>query len=237
MAFVSIHRWADHTLQVLLADHLNPTLAQLDGELSDINRARASSDKKTASGAEKRYGVTKKLRDELADFIQAVTQCAERGAPPADGSPPREVDAPFRMDLDDGVMINSAALWPLLAPLWSDPKKWWKQLAAAEGKDYDWAHLAQRYFPKRVDGKCRTDPSLAVAHGCFWRYHPAKAYAWELRLQDEIRPDFRIEEPDAALHRAAFLRDHPDEARPRAASGARAQGHSLRGGRRHRRGQ
>ena len=59
--------------------------------------------------------------------------------------------------MDDGVIINSAALWPLLAPQWKDPKKWWKELAAAEGKkDYDWSHLAARYFPKRVDAKCQS---------------------------------------------------------------------------------
>ena len=51
-----------------------------------------------------------------------------------------------------------------------------------------------RYWPTRVDEKCQNDPSLGVAHGCFWKYHPARAWAWELRLQDEIGPDFRIEE-------------------------------------------
>ena len=133
--------------------------------------------------------------------------------------PPREVDARYVPDLDDGVMINSAALWPLLAPQWKDPKKWWKELANAEGKkDYDWAHLAMRYWPTRVDAKCQQDPSLGVAHGCFWKYHPARAWAWELRLQDEIGPDFRIEEPPYrgdggdTEHRAAYLRDHAEEA-------------------------
>jgi len=50
-----------------------------------------------------------------------------------------------------------------------------------------------------------------VAHGCFWRYHPAKALAWELRLQDELRPDFTIDEADSDTLRARFLADHPDE--------------------------
>jgi hypothetical protein len=122
-------------------------------------------------------------------------------------------------------MINSASLWPLLDPQWKDPKKWWKELATAAGrKDYDWAHLAMRYWPDRVDQKCQNDPSLGVAHGCFWRYHPARAWAWELRLQEEIGPDFRIEEAsyrpggrelgDAGdgPHRAAWLADHPEEA-------------------------
>ncbi|MGK3963932.1 BREX-6 system adenine-specific DNA-methyltransferase PglX [Sorangium sp. So ce1667] len=215
VAWVSIHRWADNTLQTLLADHLHPLLRKLDGEIADLSQARASSDKKTAIAAEKQYATVKRLRDELADFIDAVTQCAERGAPPTDPAcPPRAADATFRMDLDDGVMINSAALWPLLAPQWSDPKKWWKQLCLADGrKDYDWSHLARRYFPARVDEKCQKDPSLAVAHGCFWKYHPAKAYAWELRLKDEIRPDFTLDEPGSDGHRKRFLQEHAAEAR------------------------
>jgi hypothetical protein len=78
-----------------------------------------------------------------------------------------------------------------------------------------------RYWPKRVDQKCQADPSLGVAHGCFWRYHPARAWAWELRLQDEIGPDFRITErpyrpggrdlddPGDTVHRACWLSDQP----------------------------
>lgn len=116
------------------------------------------------------------------------------------------------MDLDDGVMVNSAALWPLLEPQWKDPKKWWKELATAKGKkDYDWAKLAARYFPKRVEEKCAKDPSLAVAHGSFWKHHPAKAYAWELRLKDEIGPDFTLDEAESDERRAAFEHEHPDE--------------------------
>ncbi|WP_437553173.1 BREX-6 system adenine-specific DNA-methyltransferase PglX [Sorangium sp. So ce367] len=215
VAWVSIHRWADNTLQTLLADHLHPLLRKLDGEIADLSQARASTDKKTAIAAEKQYATVKRLRDELADFIEAVTQCAERGAPPTDPAcPPRAADATFRMDLDGGVMINSAALWPLLSPQWNDPKKWWKQLCLADGrKDYDWSHLAARYFPARVDEKCQKDPSLAVAHGCFWKYHPAKAYAWELRLKDEIRPDFTIDESGSDGHRKRFLLEHAAEAR------------------------
>jgi predicted RNA-binding protein YlxR (DUF448 family) len=142
-----------------------------------------------------------------------VTEVAEHGPPaPDDKTPKREQDARFVTDLDDGVMVNSAALWPLVEPQWKDPKKWWKELATAQGrKDYDWSHLAARYFPSRVREKCVQDPSLAVAHHCFWELHPAKAYAWELRLQDEIRPDFTIDEPNSFEHRAAFLKAHPEE--------------------------
>ena len=223
VAWVNIHRFTDRTLRVLLADHLHPAQARLDGELNDLRAARDGADKKASAAADKRLQKVKKWREELAQFIADVTQCAERGAPPTHPDPkkcpPREVDAPYTMDLDDGVMINAAGLWPLLAPQWKDPKKWWTELCLAKGrKDYDWAHLSMRYFPTRVDEKCQQDPSLGVAHGCFWAYHPARAWAWELRLQEEIGPNFRIEEPDYRgtgddkAHRTAWIKNHPQDA-------------------------
>lgn len=214
VAFVSIHRWQDDTLGVLLADHLLPARRRLEGELDDLRTARAAGAGKNKSKVEKRFAEVQKLLEELAELIGKVGEIAERGAPPPDDKTPRrEVDARFVMDLDDGVMVNSAALWPLLEPQWKDPKKWWKELATAQGKkDYDWAHLSARYFPRRVRDKCQKDPSLAVAHKCFWELHPARAYAWELRLRDEIRPDFTIDEPASDACRARFLAERADEA-------------------------
>jgi hypothetical protein len=226
VAWVNIHRMTEQTLRVLLADHLMPTLARIDGELTDLRAARDGTDKRAARTAERRFDRVLKTRDELQAFIADVEQCADRGAPPTDNScPRRERDARYAPNLDDGVMINSAGLWPLLEPQWRDPKKWWKELAtASDRKDYDWSHLAMRYWPHRVGQKCVQDPSFGVAHGCFWRYHPERAWAWELRLQDEIDADFRIEEPPYqpgsrdlgdsgdALHRDTFLRDRPDAA-------------------------
>ena len=34
-----------------------------------------------------------------------------------------------------------------------------------EKGDYDWAYLAMAYWPERVREKCKTDKSLAIAHG------------------------------------------------------------------------
>jgi hypothetical protein len=226
VAWVNIHRMDERTLKVLLADHLLPARSRIDGELDDLRQVRDSDDRKAAREADSRIGKLSRWREELQDFISAVEQCADHGAPPTDGRcPAREQDAVYAPDLDDGVMINSAALWPLLEPQWKDPQKWWKELASAQGKkDYDWAHLAMRYWPTRVDKKCQQDPSLAVAHGCFWRYHPDRAWAWELRLQQEIGPDFRIEgapyrpggkdlgDEGDAPHRLAWLSEHPKEA-------------------------
>jgi hypothetical protein len=226
VAWVNIHRLDRQTLKVLLADHLIPTRSRIDGELDDLRQVRDSDDRKAAREADTRIGKLSRWREELQAFIDAVEQCADHGPPPTDGRcPEREQDAIYDPDLDDGVMINSAALWPLLEPQWKDPKKWWKELASAQGKkDYDWAHLAMRYWPTRVDAKCQKDPSLGVAHGCFWRYHPERAWAWELRLQQEIGPDFRIEEAayrpggrdlgdqGDTSHRQAWLAEHPRKA-------------------------
>jgi hypothetical protein len=216
VAFISVHRWQADTLSALLADHLMPAKKHLEGELDDLRTVKASHvGGANRAGAEKRFVEVQKLLEELNDFIAKVGEIADRGPPPCDDkTTKREVDARFVIDLDDGVMVNSAALWPLLEPQWKDPKKWWKQLANAEGKkDCDWSHLAARYFPTRVRQKCHEDPSLAVAHGCFWELHPAKAYAWELRLQDEIKPNFTIDEPASDASRNNFLAEHADEAK------------------------
>jgi hypothetical protein len=211
VAFISIHRWQDNTLQDLLAEYLIPELNHLEGELSDLIDARHQGNTKSQTKAEERYSKIQQLHTELKTFIDLIRQTAEQGAPPANPQDiRREVDARFKMDLDDGVMINSAALWSLLEPQWTQPKKWWSELCNAQGKkDYDWAHLAARYFPNRVDEKCQKDPSLAVAHGVFWKYHPAKAYEWELRLKDEISPDFTIDEQNSDECRQTFEEENP----------------------------
>ncbi len=62
------------------------------------------------------------------------------------------------------MQISAAPLWPLFRH-----KPWQKVLKdtwAKLGKgDYDWSHLAMNYWPERVREKCKTDKSLAIAHG------------------------------------------------------------------------
>lgn len=70
----------------------------------------------------------------------------------------------YHPDHDDGVQITAAPLWQLFCN-----KPWQKVLKGTwvklEKGDYDWAHLAMAYWPDRVRKKCRTDKSLAIAHG------------------------------------------------------------------------
>ncbi len=70
----------------------------------------------------------------------------------------------YKPNHDDGVQITAAPLWPLFRH-----KPWQKVLkdtwAKLEKGDYDWAHLAMSFWPDRVRQKCKTDKSLAIAHG------------------------------------------------------------------------
>jgi hypothetical protein len=70
----------------------------------------------------------------------------------------------YQPNHDDGVQITSAPLWPLFRhkPWQKVLKDTWIKL---EKGDYDWAHLALNYWPDRVREKCKSDKSLAIAHG------------------------------------------------------------------------
>ena len=208
VAFVAIHRWADDTLNVLLADYLLPARRNLEGELEDLKSARSLAGGR-GNRTERRFSDVQKLLVELNDFIARVTEVAEKGPPPSEGDVlKRESDARYSMTLDDGVMVNSAALWPLLEPQWKEPKKWWVQLAnrsGPKGTHFDWSRTATRYFQMRVQDECKRDPVLAAAHHCLWRHHPKTAYKWELRLQHDLGSGFAITEPDAETCRALFL--------------------------------
>jgi len=114
VTWINVHRWNERTLRVLLADHLNPALLRIEGELDDLRAARDGADRKAARDAEKHFDRVQRCREELAGFIAAVEGGLEKGPRPTDATyPHREVDALYVPDLDNGVMINSAGLcWP-----------------------------------------------------------------------------------------------------------------------------
>jgi hypothetical protein len=83
----------------------------------------------------------------------------------------RRVAPLWHPSLDDGVVLTMAPLWrlaPQHKPWQKELKSKWDELAVGK---YDWAHLAMQLWPERVVPKCKTDRSLAIAHGLedvFW---------------------------------------------------------------------
>jgi hypothetical protein len=76
----------------------------------------------------------------------------------------RVIKLPWKPNLNDGVLITASPLWKLFRlPKWQkDLKGCWQKLSKG---DYDWAHLAYTMWPDRVKEVCKTDRSIAIAHG------------------------------------------------------------------------
>jgi hypothetical protein len=87
----------------------------------------------------------------------------------------------------------------------------------------------------RGAANCKEEPSLAVAHGGFWKSHPRRAYAWELRLGKEIGERFWIEEVGAREARNGFskgiTRKHARSRRWSVSGGIGRRGRRGRGNR------
>jgi hypothetical protein len=204
VVYTCIHTWTDTTLARILSEYLEPDLKKLKARWEGITVRYASSE---LSGTEKN-SLAKELKEmeplvlELEEFIKSIRQVFEKGASPKG----QEREAVFRMDLDDGVMVNSAALYPMLKPQWKETETWWGYLEAPKGKhDLDWSHLAGRYFPKRVLEKIKKDPSLAVAHSDYGdfrgrdlleEFHPTYAQKWK---DIESRAEASGEEKDPSI--------------------------------------
>ena len=97
---------------------------------------------------EKQYDMLQTFEQELIDLRDTLLKIAPS----------------YQPNHDDGVQITAAPLWPLFRH-----KPWQKILrdtwTKLEKGDYDWAYLAMAYWPERVREKCKTDKSLAIAHG------------------------------------------------------------------------
>jgi len=149
--FVLFHERVDKaTLYVLQRDYLDHKLNGLRLQIGDL-RGQAES---LSGAARKRVerqidGATQQL-DEITEFAGTMERAVREGYEPEPNW------------IDDGVILRLAPLWELI-PIWKrEPKKYWERL---EQGDYDWSHIAMRYWPERVREKCRTNKSFAIAHG------------------------------------------------------------------------
>lgn len=137
-------RLSSSTLFSAINDFVDPKLKQVRedvGTLRNKGSARTGDD-------EKQFETLQSLETELLGLREKL----------------QEIAPGYKPNHDDGIQITAAPLWPLFRN-----KPWQKVLkdtwAKLEKGDYDWAHLAMAYWPERVREKCKTDKSLAIAHG------------------------------------------------------------------------
>ena len=125
-------------------DGPNGKLTQVSRECTELRQKGSS----RSSDDEKRYDMLQTFEQELTDLRDTLLKIAPM----------------YQPNHDDGVQITAAPLWPLFRhkPWQKLLKDTWTKL---EKGDYDWAHLAMNYWPERVREKCKTDKSLAIAHG------------------------------------------------------------------------
>lgn len=135
------------TLFLVQRRYVDPKLTWLDNKIADLRGQRDRAEGRERTRVQRELDAAVAQREDVAEFARRLAAITDRGYAP---------------DLDDGVILNMAPLWEVI-PAWSaEPKKSWEAL---ERGDYDWAKIAMRYWPERVEAKCRTDKSLAIAHG------------------------------------------------------------------------
>jgi hypothetical protein len=135
---------SSQTLYKAINDFIEPKLKQIGSDLTVLRgkgTARSRDD-------EKQFEALQAFELELIELRDTLLTLAPT----------------YRPNQNDGVQISAAPLWPLFRhkPWQKVLKDTWVKL---EKGNYDWAHLAMNYWPERVREKCKTDKSLAIAHG------------------------------------------------------------------------
>ena len=130
---------------------VNDFLDGPNGKLTQVSRECAELRIKGGNRSrdeEKQYEILQTSEQELTDLRDTLLKIAPT----------------YQPNHDDGVQITAAPLWPLFShkPWQKVLKDTWTKL---EKGDYDWAHLAMAYWPERVREKCKSDKSIAIAHG------------------------------------------------------------------------
>jgi hypothetical protein len=139
--WIYYQRLTEQTLHRALADFVDPKIKSVQYDM-DALRERVG-------GNASQVGELQEFLDELKEFRSEIE---------------RVTKLPWKPDLNDGVLITASPLWQLFRlPKWrNDLEACWKEL---ERGDYDWAHLALSIRPNQVKEKCKTERSLAIAHG------------------------------------------------------------------------
>ncbi len=147
--WISYHRLTSDTLFTAVNRYVLPKVSSVERDVAELGARLEAASGREATRLREEIEGRQTFREELAAFRDELLRVAA---------------LPYRPDLNDGAIINAAPLHRLFRlPKWAkDTKECWNKL---ERGDYDWAHLAYAIWPDRVREKCRTDKSLAIAHG------------------------------------------------------------------------
>ena len=138
--WIYYHRLTDQTLHTCLIDFVIPKLKSIGNEIGNLRESKITGE---------RLETLLELQEEMSDFKAELEEI---------------IKLPWKPNLNDGVLINAAPLWKLFRlPAWQKKlKATWDELTKG---DYDWAHLAYTIWPERVKDACKSDRSMAIAHG------------------------------------------------------------------------
>ncbi len=143
------HHLTDQTLYAAANKYVEPKISEVERGISGIENDLKSASGRDATRLTDRLGEARTFLGELRDLREELLRIAA---------------LPYKPDLNDGVIINASPFHNLfrLRPWAKDTEDCWKKLQKG---DYDWAHLAYTIRPDRVREVCRTDRSIAIAHG------------------------------------------------------------------------
>ncbi len=165
--WIYFHTCSSQTLYSCVNDFVEPKFKQVGEEAAGL-RAKSS----RTSAEERELERLSNFEAELKDFRDELLRIAKFWKP----------------NLNDGVQITAAPLWKLFQhkPWQKKLKETWEKLEAG---DYDWAHLAYSIWPDRVRDACRTDKSLAIAHGLEDLYEEPKTAPKKKRARRKHEED------------------------------------------------
>jgi len=143
------HRLTDQTIYAAVNKYIEPKISEVERGIGGIENDLKSASGRDATRLTDRLGEARTFLGELRDLREELLRIAA---------------LPYKPDLNDGVVINASPFHNLfrLRPWIKDTEDCWKKLQKG---DYDWAHLAHTIRPDRVREVCRTDRSIAIAHG------------------------------------------------------------------------